>query len=236
MAHFVPMDANIGNDSVTKPGRRLGSRNARSIKGENYLKSLNAPARRRLKRIIEESKDDKLALNAAKLVLSYSFGQPVQRREVSGPNGGPQQHLTSFGDLEKFLQRRETVNGGALDSHPAQDGVGGRPEPDGVSVPALTQNFSDLPEDAPPENYEESSGFEPEPSEDDIWDELVAQSIAFRSEPPPEPEPADEAEARSSTPSPSTPVEVTDDPPAAAEAEAEVFHPGSSREQGRRRW
>ena len=69
-------------------GRPPGRRNLRTVLGSEYLASINPKAKRRLRQIIE-GKDPELALKAATLVLAYSFGKPIEVREISGPGGGP---------------------------------------------------------------------------------------------------------------------------------------------------
>ncbi len=69
-------------------GRPKGRKNLRTVLGSEYLASINPKAKRRLRQIIEGS-DAELALKAATLVLAYSFGKPIETREVSGPGGGP---------------------------------------------------------------------------------------------------------------------------------------------------
>ncbi len=71
-----------------RPGRPKGSKNRRTRLGSEYLNALNFRAKRRLRQIIDGG-DDELALRAATLVLAYSFGKPVEVKEISGPGGGP---------------------------------------------------------------------------------------------------------------------------------------------------
>lgn len=51
------------------------------------------PAKRRatLTRLIEltEDGDPKVALEAIKLLLAYTYGKPTERKEISGPDNGP---------------------------------------------------------------------------------------------------------------------------------------------------
>ncbi len=77
-----------GRPRVPGSGRPKGRKNRRTILGSEYLRTINPKAKRRLRQIIEGS-DAELALKAATLVLAYSFGKPIETREISGPGGGP---------------------------------------------------------------------------------------------------------------------------------------------------
>ncbi len=96
-AQITPLVSNIaargpgalkGRPRPPGSGRKPGTKNRRSILGSEYLAAINPKAKRRLRQIIE-GKDDELALKAATLVLAYSFGRPIEAREISGPNGAP---------------------------------------------------------------------------------------------------------------------------------------------------
>ncbi len=70
-------------------GRRKGTKNRRTVEVEAVLRPLVPAAKRRLKALME-SEDDKVAYSAAMGILSYVYGRPIDRQQVSGaPNGEP---------------------------------------------------------------------------------------------------------------------------------------------------
>ncbi len=69
-------------------GRAKGSKNRRTKEVEEALRPLIPKAKRKLKALID-SKDDKVAYSACMGVLSYVFGKPIDRQQLSGPNDGP---------------------------------------------------------------------------------------------------------------------------------------------------
>ncbi len=92
LSHQPPVVSGVKPNGVSplprKPGRPKGIKNRRTLLGSQYLNTLNFRAKRRLRQLIDGG-DDELALKAATLVLAYSFGKPIEVREVSGPGGGP---------------------------------------------------------------------------------------------------------------------------------------------------
>ena len=78
MTDSAPQTGNVIDLPSRPPGRPKGARNRRNILGEEYLRTLNPKAKKRLRKIIDGD-DAELALKAASLVLSYSFGKPVER-------------------------------------------------------------------------------------------------------------------------------------------------------------
>jgi len=85
------------------PGRPRGSRNRRTLLGNEFLRTLGPKAKKRLSRIIEGD-DDELALRAALVVLHYTYGKPIEAREISGPDGEPVSFDTGAGEVD--LARR----------------------------------------------------------------------------------------------------------------------------------
>ena len=71
-------------------GRKKGSKNRRTVAGEVALKPLVPGAKKRIRELIQ-SDDEKVALAAVQSVLAYVYGKPVEKRELSGPEGGPVQ-------------------------------------------------------------------------------------------------------------------------------------------------
>ena len=69
-------------------GRPKGSKNRRTLLGHEYLRSLCPKAKKRLGAIIMGDNDE-LALKALTVALQYTYGKPVEAREISGPDGKP---------------------------------------------------------------------------------------------------------------------------------------------------
>ncbi len=70
-------------------GRKKGTKNRRTIEVEEALRPLVPAAKRRLKALLAAD-DDKVAYSAAMGILSYVYGRPIDRQQVSGaPNGEP---------------------------------------------------------------------------------------------------------------------------------------------------
>ena len=69
-------------------GRKPGTRNRRTIEVEEAMRPLEPRARRALRTLLETGEPD-VRLKAAGLVLAYCWGRPVDRRELSGPDGRP---------------------------------------------------------------------------------------------------------------------------------------------------
>ena len=82
-------------------GRRLGSRNKRTVAGEQVLKPLVPGAKRRIKALLQAD-DPEIALKCAQLVLSYVFGKPTERRELTGPDGKPLHEPVSDRELDSL--------------------------------------------------------------------------------------------------------------------------------------
>lgn len=72
-------------------GRPRGSKNTRTKLGNEFLRSLGPKAKKRLADMLAGDDAD-LAYKAATTVLEYTFGKPVQAKEISGPDGGPVQN------------------------------------------------------------------------------------------------------------------------------------------------
>jgi hypothetical protein len=71
-------------------GRQRGTRNRRSQEIEALLRPAVRPAKRLIVALLKDEKADmELRVKAAALALSYIYGRPTERREVSGPDGRP---------------------------------------------------------------------------------------------------------------------------------------------------
>ena len=92
------------------PGRPKGSKNKRTLLGNEFLCTLGPRAKKRLRTIIDGD-DDELALKAIELTLAYNFGRPVQAKEISGPDGDPIQtaHARTVIHDDRELARRITL-------------------------------------------------------------------------------------------------------------------------------
>jgi len=87
--HQANTEAGTGADfapPLLKRGRPKGSKNRRTLLGNEFLRSLTPRAKRRLRELLDEGDAD-LALRAATLVLNYTFGRPVEARELTGADG-----------------------------------------------------------------------------------------------------------------------------------------------------
>ena len=67
-------------------GRPKGAKNRRTKEVEAFLRPALPGAKKRLKALLT-SDDEQTAMKAITLVLAYVYGRPVDRREVSGPDG-----------------------------------------------------------------------------------------------------------------------------------------------------
>ena len=76
-----------------KRGRPKGSLNRSTREVKALLRPALPQAKRRLRRLIE-SNDPEISLRAVQLIFAYVYGKPTERRELSGPEGGP--HLIEF--------------------------------------------------------------------------------------------------------------------------------------------
>ncbi len=92
-----------GRPKPVGSGRKTGTKNKRTVDAERFVQPLTAAAKRRLKAVLEGD-DAELALKAANLVLSYRFGKPTERREVSGPDGGAIESRQTVEAAERVVQ------------------------------------------------------------------------------------------------------------------------------------
>ena len=67
-------------------GRKPGSKNRRTKEVEAFLRPALPGAKKRLKALLT-SDDEVTAMKAITLILAYIYGRPVDRREISGPDG-----------------------------------------------------------------------------------------------------------------------------------------------------
>lgn len=75
-------------------GRRPGAGRKRKADELELMNLLNtawplSERRAAIERLVEMSKNSFNKLDAIKLLLSYAYGKPVDRQEISGPDGGP---------------------------------------------------------------------------------------------------------------------------------------------------
>ena len=85
--------ANGTTPAPRKRGRPKGSLNRSTREVKALLRPALPQAKRRLRRLIE-SNDPEISLRAVQLIFAYVYGKPTERRELSGPEGGP--HLIEF--------------------------------------------------------------------------------------------------------------------------------------------
>jgi hypothetical protein len=109
-----------------KAGRPRGSRNRRTVLGQEFLNPLKTRAKQRLRKILEKDDDDELALRAAQIVLNYCFGKPTERRLLGSEDGEPLEYIKRV-----IIGGDPTPNGHADpspqagDPHPAPQRPGG---------------------------------------------------------------------------------------------------------------
>ena len=89
-------------------GRPKGAKNKRTIEAEAFFRTSLPAAKRRLKDLIA-SKDEATALQAVKLVWAYTFGKPVDRREVTGAGGVPLVEPTRRGELLTTMEMARQI-------------------------------------------------------------------------------------------------------------------------------
>jgi hypothetical protein len=107
-----------------KSGNPSGRPSAARAELADLLDKHYTPAKRAatLRRMIAitEADDDARALEAIKLLWAYTFGKPIERRELSGPDGGPV-HVTgdALRDAERELSEWRQHQTDALSSLPS---------------------------------------------------------------------------------------------------------------------
>jgi hypothetical protein len=104
------------NNVVVLPrraGRPLGSKNRRTVAIEALLQPAVRPAKRLVIALLkDESADMELRVKAAQLVLSYIFGKPRERTELTGKDGAalvPQSRAFTKEDAEATAKAMTTM-------------------------------------------------------------------------------------------------------------------------------
>ncbi len=173
----TPVEARLADGTVVPfgeprpPGRPKGSKNKRTLLGNEFLCTLGPRAKKRLRTIIDGD-DDELALKAIELTLAYNFGRPVQAKEISGPDGDPIQtaHARTVIRDDRELARRITL---ALDGAVPAEIEATVIEP--VEPPVLTNGALDAAEssDNTPEGEKATGG------ESEVVDEPAEPRVLF---------------------------------------------------------
>jgi hypothetical protein len=76
----------ISSAPKRKGGRPKGSLNRRTALGRDFLRSLQPRAKATLRALLE-GEDTELQFRAARLVMEYCFGKPIESRELTGADG-----------------------------------------------------------------------------------------------------------------------------------------------------
>jgi hypothetical protein len=84
-------------------GRKPGSKNKRTLAGEQVLRPLVPGAKRKIRALLED-KDPEIVLRTATMIFQYCFGKPTERRELSGPDGGAVTMLNIAADAAKLIE------------------------------------------------------------------------------------------------------------------------------------
>ncbi len=84
-------------------GRKPGSKNKRTLAGEQVLRPLVPGAKRKIRALLED-KDPEIVLRTATMIFQYCFGKPTERRELSGPEGGAVTMLNIAADAAKLIE------------------------------------------------------------------------------------------------------------------------------------
>jgi hypothetical protein len=98
-------------------GRKVGTKNRRTLEAIASFRPLVPGARRALREMLTSS-DDELRLKATVIVFSYVFGKPVERRELSGPDGAPVQTENKMTAVTVDATRFAEIVGKMLSGHP----------------------------------------------------------------------------------------------------------------------
>lgn len=75
-----------GSPKVPGSGRRRGVKNRRTVEVEAVMRPMMPRVCRKL-RVLLDSSDPVTVFKASSLVLAYLYGRPVERKEVSNPDG-----------------------------------------------------------------------------------------------------------------------------------------------------
>jgi hypothetical protein len=106
-----------GMPRVPGSGRVAGTKNRRTLEIEALLRPTVPGIKRRLREIIKDPNvEPELFLRAAQLVFAYVYGRPVERKEISGPDGAPVEtrNTSVTVDATRFAE----IVGKMLSGHP----------------------------------------------------------------------------------------------------------------------
>ncbi len=117
-------------------GRPKGARNRRTKEVEAVLRPLIPGAKKKIKALLG-SEDEEIALKAVQMLFAYVFGKPVDRREISGPDGAPTYRGELLGTMESarqilFALRQGVAAKAELDEAEARTF---NPEPEPIPAP-----------------------------------------------------------------------------------------------------
>jgi hypothetical protein len=106
------------------PGRPPGAKNKRTKEAEAAMRPLVPGAKKRIKALVD-SKDEATALKAIQTILAYVYGRPVDKRELSGPEGEPQKLEYTTPELaRRMLTLLDLAGREAAEGDPGGRGAG----------------------------------------------------------------------------------------------------------------
>jgi len=88
-------EGNCGANNVValpprRAGRPRGSKNRRTVEVEQAMRRRLPKGRAALLRLLTDPKvEDEVRFRAVQMIYHYTFGRPVERKEIGGPGGVP---------------------------------------------------------------------------------------------------------------------------------------------------